>query len=746
MIRTSGRTLVALLAATALLLGLTGLTPAQAADTGSISGVVLAPNGKPLTSADASITLRRGTTVAGGTVWGLVETVPSFDSEGRYMFRNLEAGTYRVEVRVNGDSAGAGVEWKSPAVTLTPGRVVTGVDTALDWEIRVAGAVKMPDGRPLSEHSGLWLSVSIERLGRGGVWIAEASTSLHDSARGAYSFEGVRTGTYRVVVAPVRGYAKTVSREFTLSLGEVKTGFDVNLVVGASLQGSIVAPEKLDSTEGGLGPDEWLDRNHLFVCLVDEVGQGCENKAFLYGEETSFSLTGLTAGTYYLAVGTSNRNFAAMSYSSEITLSHGQVVAGVDVPLARGAEASGTITGVEWVPTVVAQRLSPTWSETGGGLEWAVGDVRRATVSGSTFKVSGLSAGTYVLVGQSGNRAKTYSAPFVVKAGETNAGQRLDFVPSGSVDVSIVGPGGSPLNDEDFARTPEMSAVLERKVTVDGESRWLNHNEWPFNYMVDGTRELLAWKEPHLYGSGPRTANFRLDDLGPGTYRLSAYAGELLGAVHFTLGTATKADLQIEWGKDGELSVPNALVNEVPPKIAGQPVIGETLRATNGSWNVPEASVDLGWLRDGRVVGHGSSYKLTAADMGSRISVEAVATESEYLWAKARSPQVGPVRSAEVKVKPAAKKAATLKVKAKAGRKKATVAVTIRAAGVRASKIDGKVTIYLKGKKLRTVKVKNGKAKLGITRQKKGKRTYKVRYSGNSLVKPGAKSLKIRIR
>jgi hypothetical protein len=81
---------------------------------------------------------------------------------------------------------------------------------------------------------------------------------------------------------------------------------------------------------------------------------------------------------------------------------------------------------------------------------------------------------------------------------------------------------------------------------------------------------------------------------------------------------------------------------------------------------------------------------------------------------------------------PVAKKSASVKVSAKGAKKKATLTITVKASGVTPT---GKVTIKLGSKTLKTVTLKGGKAKVTLTKQKKGKRTYKVIYSGDSRVR-----------
>jgi hypothetical protein len=105
------------------------------------------------------------------------------------------------------------------------------------------------------------------------------------------------------------------------------------------------------------------------------------------------------------------------------------------------------------------------------------------------------------------------------------------------------------------------------------------------------------------------------------------------------------------------------------------------------------------------------------------------------------SPVVPPAPSTPPVV---AKRSASVKVRAKGARKKATLTITVRASGVTPT---GKVTIRLGSRTLKTVTLRNGRAKVTLKKQKKGKRTYKVVYSGDSRVR--AKTVttkKVRIR
>lgn len=67
------------------------------------------------------------------------------------------------------------------------------------------------------------------------------------------------------------------------------------------------------------------------------------------------------------------------------------------------------------------------------------------------------------------------------------------------------------------------------------------------------------------------------------------------------------------------------------PTISGTPAVGSTLKAKAGSWT-SKTKLSYRWLRDGSAIKGAtkSSYKLTSADAGSRISVKVTGRRSGY--------------------------------------------------------------------------------------------------------------------
>src|SRR5690554_1635212 len=78
--------------------------------------------------------------------------------------------------------------------------------------------------------------------------------------------------------------------------------------------------------------------------------------------------------------------------------------------------------------------------------------------------------------------------------------------------------------------------------------------------------------------------------------------------------------------------VPTAPVNVVAPTISGIAQVGETLTATNGTWEgIPAPTYSRQWKADGVAIdgATGTAYELTEAEEGASITVTVTATNSE---------------------------------------------------------------------------------------------------------------------
>ena len=230
--------------------------------------------------------------------------------------------------------------------------------------------------------------------------------------------------------------------------------------------------------------------------------------------------------------------------------------------------------------------------------------------------------------------------------------------------------------------------------------------------------------------------------LPAGTYRVKYEAGmfdPIYSGGSTTFGGATDIVITpgvVHYLDDVTFGAGAAVTNVVAPSVTGTPAVGSTLLADDGTWGPGTVALSRQWLRDGEPIQGAttSSYVVGPNDLGARISLKVKGTRTGLLSRSKTSVPTAPIGQAPPVVgppAPVAKKAASISISVKGAKKKATLTITVKASGL---KPTGKVTIKLGNKKLKTVTLKNGKAKVTLTKQKKGKRAYKVVYSGDSRV------------
>ncbi|MFO6452809.1 MULTISPECIES: hypothetical protein [unclassified Aeromicrobium] len=176
------------------------------------------------------------------------------------------------------------------------------------------------------------------------------------------------------------------------------------------------------------------------------------------------------------------------------------------------------------------------------------------------------------------------------------------------------------------------------------------------------------------------------------------------------------------------------------PTITGSPVPGQVLTAQPGTYS-PAATaftytwsaVDIGSSSEYRVVGTGRTFRVPASFANHAVRVTVLPSRPGY--------EV-PRLSTQTRIKSPSR----VGLKAKAGKGKATVSVSVTSPEHRSTSLNGKASIYAKGKRIKTVTVRRGQATITIGKQKKGKRTYTVRYSGSWITTPSQRSIRIAIR
>lgn len=114
---------------------------------------------------------------------------------------------------------------------------------------------------------------------------------------------------------------------------------------------------------------------------------------------------------------------------------------------------------------------------------------------------------------------------------------------------------------------------------------------------------------------------------------------------------------EVVWASDGDddghsLRSGTFPCTEIPdvspveaPALTGVPVVGETLKVSTGSWSPASAAVTFQWYADGTPIAGatGTTYTLTAAEVGNLVRVEYVATASGHDAYVGATATLGPV-------------------------------------------------------------------------------------------------------
>jgi hypothetical protein len=157
------------------------------------------------------------------------------------------------------------------------------------------------------------------------------------------------------------------------------------------------------------------------------------------------------------------------------------------------------------------------------------------------------------------------------------------------------------------------------------------------------------------------------------------------------------------------------------PSIDGYPATNMWLSAGDGSWS-HTPSLTRQWLRNGAPIpgATGHRYRATPADVGATLSVRVTASAPFTSPSTVTSPEVGPIRWHT-----------RLDATARTGRKKATVrfVVTSHGPGPR-----GTVQLSLRGKVVKTARVRHGRAVMTLRHQPQRKVRYDVLFIGDSTV------------
>lgn len=258
-------------------------------------------------------------------------------------------------------------------------------------------------------------------------------------------------------------------------------------------------------------------------------------------------------------------------------------------------------------------------------------------------------------------------------------------------------------------------------------------------YRNEGTAQSPQWE---VLSSGFTEANGNYDvPAGAGTYRVGFFRNLSSPVFYDTAGSVNTADNVVVVGSatvpnvDAVLErAPEVLSNTSSPRISGTAKVGSTLTVSPGTWAPSGPTVTYTWLASGKAIAgaHATSFKLTGAQVGKRITVLATASKAGVDDGAALT-----AATSAVVVKP------TMALTDKVKRGKLTLKVRVTASGVQT--VAGKVKIFRKSKLLDTVKLKAGKVKVKLGKQKPGKAKYTAKYVGSGWVLPVKERIKVRV-
>lgn len=270
------------------------------------------------------------------------------DAQGEYTITRVHPGEYDVEFSTAGFDGGnyasqyyQGASTSSVAtkVTVTAGATDAGVDAELQPGGKISGFVKSatPPYLPLE-------AVSVCASSTSG---SEVSFCASTDAAGAYTIEGLASGSYEVSFSPPEGsssdYLGNKATPVSVTEGQTTEGVDSELRLGAEISGTVTSA----ATGGDLGD--------VRVCSLETSGGGAghanrcteTNSGGEYallgvpGEQTAIAFTPLAAAGNFLGQLYSGQ--VGLGAATKLKIEPGQSIGGIDGQLLAGGSITGRV-------------------------------------------------------------------------------------------------------------------------------------------------------------------------------------------------------------------------------------------------------------------------------------------------------------------------------------------------------------------------------------------------------------------
>ena len=723
--------------------------PAQARATGAIAGTVTGPSGTPLEGV-LVIAYQTGQPAGTWTPRGSTYTA----ADGSFAVGELATGAYRVgffdqttpvrtyawEYYDSKPSLDAAAD-----IQVVDGQTSGGRDAQLVAMGHITGTVRRTDGVALDN---IEVEAVVPRQGGGWTPLGTDVTG----GDGTYDIGGLPTGTYRVTFRDAgHAYLGSYVRESYNDKATIEEAEDLTVSEGSVLSGI----------------DAVLERNGILGGTVtnssgDPIG-GIEVQAFsdvepgpgvVWAEVGPFTETDQLTGGYAMPLPTGSYRLLFLNrpgapstylpewYADQASLETAQDVAVVneqttnlpDVAMTVGGRISGRLT--DQAGELVSGMFAVPYKrgvDPGGATTWT----RMAPMlqeEAGAWSVRGLTPGTYRI----GFENSTFSTGYLPEF--------YDDVPALTRATDIVVGEEQLVGSRDAVLT--ATGVITGTVTAPpAYGKGFRVEAW---YSPDGgsTWTIAQTYEGQASTDSLSDGSWGLRGLTPGTYRIKFdedFPGELATEWYDDVPIVDEAlDVAVEAGETVELEpavleeepAPPApqVDNVAPPVISGSALVGSRLTVAPGSWTPTGVTFAYQWLRSGTVIAGatGPTYTLALADRGRTVSARVTGTKSGHESSSATSSPTATVRSRS-----------TTTVTADPGRGKVVLAVTVSSTRIVPT---GSVVITLGSRTLASPSLSRGKVTLTLREQRRGARTYTIRYVGNSRVAGSSTSQRVTIR
>lgn len=190
---------------------------------------------------------------------------------------------------------------------------------------------------------------------------------------------------------------------------------------------------------------------------------------------------------------------------------------------------------------------------------------------------------------------------------------------------------------------------------------------------------------------------------------------------------------------DPQTVAPRIIAGSGLPAISGTARLGGRLNAALPGWTADDTAVSyqFQWLRNGAEIAGAtaSTYRPVFADVGRTLSVRVTGR------APSAPSRVGTSGAVAIKkIRPRAS------AKGTTAHRKVQLRVAVKAAGVPARDVQGRVVVRLGKRIVGRGTVRAGKVTLKLRRQAPGRRTYRITFAATRAFSPASTTVKIRVK